>query len=178
MVLIGNCTVREVLMKNCTCVWRNIYNTARATHSRYYKYFTKHACNFSLILLEPCNFLYISMACLYISHVIILYQQENFEDMAQKFEESKNSTLHSNRPKSTYGNRSLSGNNKEERHHDRAHSTRDWVPKIVLVDSQKLESGSEFDSGSGVSADHYAQQYVKLGDRVLIEMVVEGKEMT
>jgi hypothetical protein len=46
-------------MKNHTCVWRNIYNTARATHSRYYKYFAKHACDFSLILLEPCNFLYI-----------------------------------------------------------------------------------------------------------------------
>jgi hypothetical protein len=45
-------------MKNHTCVWRNIYNTARATHSRYYKYFAKHACDFSLILLEPCNFLY------------------------------------------------------------------------------------------------------------------------
>ena len=45
-------------MKNCTCVWRNIRNTARASHSRYYEYFAKHACNFSLILLEPCNFLY------------------------------------------------------------------------------------------------------------------------
>ena len=43
---------------NLTCVWRNIYNTPRATHSRYYKHFAKHACNFSLILLEPCNFLY------------------------------------------------------------------------------------------------------------------------
>jgi hypothetical protein len=30
----------------------------RYTHSRYYKYFAKHACDFSLILLEPCNFLY------------------------------------------------------------------------------------------------------------------------
>ena len=50
--------VLEVLMKNHTCVWRNIYNTARATHSRYYKYFAKHACDFSLILLEPCNSLY------------------------------------------------------------------------------------------------------------------------
>ena len=45
-------------MKNLTCVWRNIYNTARPTHSRYYKHFAKHACDFSLILLEPCNFLY------------------------------------------------------------------------------------------------------------------------
>ena len=35
-------------MKNLTCVWRNIYNTARATHSRYYKHFAKHACDFSL----------------------------------------------------------------------------------------------------------------------------------
>ena len=45
--------VLEVLMKNhtCNCVWRNIYNTARA----YYKYFAKHACDFSLALLEPCN---------------------------------------------------------------------------------------------------------------------------
>ena len=45
-------------MKNLTCVWRNIYNTARATHSRYYKHFAKHASDFLLILLEPCNFLY------------------------------------------------------------------------------------------------------------------------
>jgi hypothetical protein len=37
------------VVKNHTCVWRNIYNTARATHSRYYKYFAKHACDFSLI---------------------------------------------------------------------------------------------------------------------------------
>ena len=42
-------------MKNCTCVWRNIRNTARASHSQYYEYFAKHACNFSLILLEPCK---------------------------------------------------------------------------------------------------------------------------
>jgi hypothetical protein len=46
-------------MKNHTCVWQNIYNTARAMHSRYYKYFAKHACDFLLTLLEPCNFLYI-----------------------------------------------------------------------------------------------------------------------
>ena len=50
--------VLEVLMKNLTCVWRNIYDTSRATHSRYYKHFAKHACDLSLILLEPCNFLY------------------------------------------------------------------------------------------------------------------------
>ena len=58
--------VLEVLMKNLTCVWRNVYdaisrnvyNTARATHSLYYKHFAKDACDFSLILLEPCNFLY------------------------------------------------------------------------------------------------------------------------
>ena len=31
---------------------------ARATHSRYYKHFAKHACDFLLILLKPCNFLY------------------------------------------------------------------------------------------------------------------------
>ena len=36
-------------MKNLTCVWRNIYNTVRATHSRYYKHFAKHAYDFSLI---------------------------------------------------------------------------------------------------------------------------------
>jgi hypothetical protein len=47
-------------MKNHTCVCRNIYNTARATHSRYYNYFVKYACDFSLILLEPCNFQYYS----------------------------------------------------------------------------------------------------------------------
>ena len=39
---VGNYTVREVLMKNRTRVWRNVHNTARATHSRYYKYFAKH----------------------------------------------------------------------------------------------------------------------------------------
>ena len=27
---VGNYTVREVLMKNCTSVWRNVYNTASA----------------------------------------------------------------------------------------------------------------------------------------------------
>ena len=27
MISIGNCTVREVLMKNRTRVWRNVYNT-------------------------------------------------------------------------------------------------------------------------------------------------------
>ena len=43
MILIGN--VLEVLMKNLTCVWRNIYNTARAMHSRYHKHFAKHVCN-------------------------------------------------------------------------------------------------------------------------------------
>ena len=58
MILIGNYTCSRVLMKNLTCVWRNIYNTALATHSRYYEHFAKHACDFSLILLEPCNFLY------------------------------------------------------------------------------------------------------------------------
>ena len=51
-------------MKNLTCVWRNIYNTARAIHSRYYKHFAKHSCDFSLILLEPCNFLY-KYGCLF-----------------------------------------------------------------------------------------------------------------
>ena len=38
-VCIGNYTVREVLMKNrtrVTCIWRNTYNTPRATHSRYF----------------------------------------------------------------------------------------------------------------------------------------------
>jgi hypothetical protein len=39
------------------CVWRNIYNTARATHTRYYKYFAKHAWTFSLTLLEHLTFL-------------------------------------------------------------------------------------------------------------------------
>ena len=34
MMLIGITLVLEVLMKNLTCVSRNIYNTARATHSR------------------------------------------------------------------------------------------------------------------------------------------------
>jgi hypothetical protein len=28
-------------------------------HSQYYKYFAKHARDFSFILLEPCNFLYV-----------------------------------------------------------------------------------------------------------------------
>jgi hypothetical protein len=39
------------------CVWRNIYNTARATHTRYYKYFAKHAWKFSLTLLDFLIFL-------------------------------------------------------------------------------------------------------------------------
>lgn len=83
-------------------------------------------------------------------------------------------SFHPNRPRSTYGNRSLSTNNIEGSHHDRQYNEKDWVPKIVLVDSQKLESSSEHDSGS-VSADQYAMQYVKLGDRVLFELPVEGK---
>ncbi len=95
--------------------------------------------------------------------------------MSQKFDESSKPILfHPNRPKSTYGNRSLSTNNNEDGHHDREHGGKDWIPKIVLVDSQKLESSSEHDSGS-VSADQYAMQYVKLGDRVLFELAVDGK---
>ena len=47
MILKEITRVLELLMKNCTYVWRN---TA--------KYFAKQACNFSLILLEPRNFLY------------------------------------------------------------------------------------------------------------------------
>ena len=42
--------VREVLMKNRTRVWRNVYNTASAKHERDYKHFDKHKCDFSLIL--------------------------------------------------------------------------------------------------------------------------------
>ena len=42
IISIGNYTVREVLMKNRTSVWRNVYNTASAQHERYYKYFAKH----------------------------------------------------------------------------------------------------------------------------------------
>jgi hypothetical protein len=92
--------------------------------------------------------------------------------VTQKFDESsKRISFHPNRPKSTYGNRSLSTNNEDG---DREHSGKDWVPKIVLVDSQKLEASSEHDSGS-VSADQYAMQYVKLGDRVLFELSVDGK---
>ena len=95
--------------------------------------------------------------------------------MTKKFDESiKRISFHPNRPKSTYGNRSLSTNNNEERHNDGEHGGKDWAPKIVLVDSQKLESSSEHDSGS-VSADQYAMQYVKLGDRVLFELAVDGK---
>ena len=45
-------------MKNPTCVWRSIYNTARGLHLRCYKLFAKHAFDFLLILLGPCNFLY------------------------------------------------------------------------------------------------------------------------
>ena len=52
----GNCTVREVLVKNCTRVWRNIRNSASAEHERYYEYFAKHKCNFSLILREQMQF--------------------------------------------------------------------------------------------------------------------------
>ena len=36
----------EVLTRNHTCVWRNIYNTAGAQ----YKYFSRQSCDFSLIL--------------------------------------------------------------------------------------------------------------------------------
>ena len=98
------------------------------------------------------------------------------DDVTQKFDESSKriSSLHPNRPRSTYGNRSLSAKKDEHFHHDREHSGKDWVPKIVLVDSQKLESSSEHDSGS-VSADQYAMQYVKFGDRVLFELAVDGK---
>ncbi|XP_028392352.1 desmoplakin-like [Dendronephthya gigantea] len=101
--------------------------------------------------------------------------EDTFDDVTKKYDESsKPMTFHPNRPRSTYGNRSLSTNNIEGSHHDH-HSEKDWVPKIVLVDSQKLESSSEHDSGS-VSADQYAMQYVKLGDRVLLELPVEGKK--
>jgi hypothetical protein len=55
MILMAITLVLEVLMKNHTCVWRNFYNTARATLLRYYKYFAKHACDF-FITLEPYNF--------------------------------------------------------------------------------------------------------------------------
>ena len=41
-ISIGNYTVREVLITNCTRVWRN---TASAKPERY---FAKHRCNFSL----------------------------------------------------------------------------------------------------------------------------------
>jgi hypothetical protein len=100
--------------------------------------------------------------------------QDNLDDVTQRFDESsKPISFHPNRPRSTYGNRSLSTNHNEDRHYDREHGGKDWVPKIVLVDSQKLESSSEHDSGS-VSADRYAMQYVKNGDRVLFELSVDG----
>ena len=47
---VENYTVREVLMKNYTRVWRIVYNTASPKHELYYKYFAKHKCDFSLIL--------------------------------------------------------------------------------------------------------------------------------
>ena len=50
MISMGNDTVREVLMKNHTRVWPNVYNTASAKHVRYNKYFAKYKCDFSLIL--------------------------------------------------------------------------------------------------------------------------------
>ena len=43
-------------MKNCTRVWRNIRNIASAKHERYYEYFAKHKCNFSLVLREQVQF--------------------------------------------------------------------------------------------------------------------------
>ena len=49
-VSIGNYTVQEVLMKNHTHVWRNVYNTVSAKYKRYYEYFAKHKCDFSLML--------------------------------------------------------------------------------------------------------------------------------
>ena len=56
MISIENYTVREVLMKNRTRVWRNVYNTASAWQERYYKYFAKHKWDFSLILREQVSF--------------------------------------------------------------------------------------------------------------------------
>ena len=52
MILIGNYTCSRSINEKIS-----LY-VARATHSRYYKHFAKHACDFSLILLETCNFLY------------------------------------------------------------------------------------------------------------------------
>ena len=47
--------VLEELMKNNTCVGRNIDNTTSTSHSWYYQYFAKHAFDFSsIILLELC----------------------------------------------------------------------------------------------------------------------------
>ena len=59
-ICIGNYTVREVLMKNHTRVWRIVYNTASPKHELYYKYFAKQKCDFPLILRGKCNFLLIS----------------------------------------------------------------------------------------------------------------------
>ena len=55
MILLGNYTncSPSINEKSHLCSWRN---TARAC----YQYFAKHACDFSLIPLESCNFLYLS----------------------------------------------------------------------------------------------------------------------
>ena len=46
----GNYMAQEELMKSHTRVWRNAYDTASVSHSRYYKYFAKHKRDFLLIL--------------------------------------------------------------------------------------------------------------------------------
>ena len=48
-------------MNNLTCVWRNIYSSALATHSRHYKHFAKpvhvvRTCDFSLESLSKRRF--------------------------------------------------------------------------------------------------------------------------
>ena len=81
-------------------------------------------------------------------------------------------TLQHSRPKSTYGNRSLSSANAVGQ--SQLDQNRDWVPKIVLVDSKKFELGCENESGS-ISADQSVMDYVNVGDTVMIELPVDGE---
>ncbi|XP_046843046.1 CAP-Gly domain-containing linker protein 4-like [Xenia sp. Carnegie-2017] len=87
--------------------------------------------------------------------------------MSEKVGEARTHlSILANRPKSTYGNRALSINHRAEL------DTKDWVPKQVLADCLKRKLSWEHESDN-VTADQFAMQYVKLGDRVIFELTVD-----
>lgn len=91
--------------------------------------------------------------------------------MSEKVGEARTHlSILANRPKSTYGNRALSINHRAEL------DTKDWVPKQVLADCLKRKLSWEHESDN-VTADQFAMQYVKLGDRVIFELTVDGKTL-